>query len=139
MNSSARAIEASTYSAPKTSRRIGMPFWNRASSSAMSSPSRNSLRAVSRSSVAQAGQLANFLLHTLHGWSLSVFVTAIADYLCQVARFREDSLDNGKIAGVKREAKNTGVFSDVLRYAEPRADDDAGHRRTVQNITDTDI
>src|SRR5208337_291905 len=36
MNSSARAIEASTYSGPSTSRRIGMPFWNRASSSAIS-------------------------------------------------------------------------------------------------------
>src|SRR6516165_5116318 len=38
MNSSARAMEASTYSGPSTSRRIGMPLWNRASSSAMSSP-----------------------------------------------------------------------------------------------------
>src|SRR3954470_24947492 len=36
MNSSARAIEASTYSGPSTSRRIGMPLLNRASSSAMS-------------------------------------------------------------------------------------------------------
>jgi len=36
MNSSARAIEASTYSGPSTSRRIGIPFWNRASSSAIS-------------------------------------------------------------------------------------------------------
>src|SRR6266404_8842871 len=62
INSSARAIEASTYSAPSTSRRIGMPFWNRASSSAMSSPSRNPSRAISRSSLSQAGWLANLML-----------------------------------------------------------------------------
>ena len=70
---------------------------------------------------------------------LSVFVTAIADYLCQVARFREDRLDHGKIAGVEREAKDTTILGDMLRCAEPRADDDASHRRTVQNVADTDI
>ena len=36
-----------------------------------------------------------FCWHTLQGWSSSVFVTAIADYLCQVARFREDGFDDG--------------------------------------------
>src|SRR6516162_10686512 len=62
INSSARAIEASTYSGPSTSRRIGMPFWNRASSSAMSSPFRGEFPAVARSSVSQAGWLANLML-----------------------------------------------------------------------------
>ena len=77
--------------------------------------------------------------HTLQGWSSSVFVTAIADYLCQVARFREDGFDDGKIARVKRETKDTSILADMLRYPEPRADNDAGHRRAVQNVADTDI
>src|SRR6185436_16882104 len=41
MNSSARAIDASTYSGPSTSRRIGIPFSNSASSSAIFLPSCN--------------------------------------------------------------------------------------------------
>src|ERR1700722_5232788 len=75
----------------------------------------------------------------LQAWSMSVFVTAIANYLCQVARFREDRLDHGKIAGVEREAKDANILGDMLRYAEPRPDDDAGHRRAIQNVADADI
>jgi len=44
MNSSAPAVEASTYSGPRTSRRIGMPFWNKASSSDILSLSLSSCR-----------------------------------------------------------------------------------------------
>ena len=47
---------------------------------------------------------------------LSIFVTAVADYLHQVARFRENPLDHFEIAGVKREAKDTGVLSDMPRH-----------------------
>src|SRR5580693_7645434 len=70
---------------------------------------------------------------------MAVFVAAIADYLCQIARFPEDRLDHRKIAGVEREAKDPSILRNMLRYAEPRPDDDAGDRRTIQNVADADI
>ena len=63
----------------------------------------------------------------------------LADHLHQVARFRENPLDHFEIAGVKREAKDTGVLSNMLGHAETRSDDDASHDRTVQNVADPNI
>ena len=59
--------------------------------------------------------------------------------LHQVARFGEYRIDRGAIFGVEREAEHAGIVGDVLRDAEPRADDDAGDRGTVQDVANADI
>src|SRR6202022_2639755 len=48
-------------------------------------------------------------------------------------------LDHRQILGVERKAEDAGIVGDVLGDAEPRADDDAGDRRAVEDVADADI
>src|SRR6516165_10226707 len=43
------------------------------------------------------------------------------------------------IASVELKAEDLGIVGDVLGYAEPRTDDDAGDAWTVQYVADADI
>src|SRR6478672_1494365 len=70
---------------------------------------------------------------------LSVFITAVADYMHQVARFRENLFDRHNIAGIEREPEHTGVCGDMLSHAEARPYNYAGHRWTIKDVADTDI
>src|SRR6266851_2294628 len=70
---------------------------------------------------------------------LAVFVAAVADQLHQVAGFRDNGLDHRPIVGVERKAEHPGILGDVLRYAEPGADNHACDRRPVQDVANADI
>src|ERR1700756_4904329 len=70
---------------------------------------------------------------------LTVLVAAIADQPHQIARFRENRLYHGNIAGIERAVEDAGIVRDVIRHAEPCADNHARDCGTIKNIADADI
>src|SRR5262252_6886928 len=63
--------------------------------------------------------------------ALTVLVSAISDQPHKISRLGENRLDRHKIGGLEFQAKHPAIVSDMLRYAEPRADDHASHCRAV--------
>ena len=69
----------------------------------------------------------------------TVFIAAVAYQRYQIARSREHRLDDSKIINVEPYAEHPGIVAEVLRHTEPSANDYAGHRRTIQYVTNADI